>query len=152
MYRHENYGDLIEKTKNIYKQIETLKDQLVYGQDQKQRKKNERMLKVLEENYKAYHRELVGMKGRMNLGFALFSMAAMYWTNQWTSGKVVAAMPFQPMSMISSMSHRGLDGSDNLYEASGIFIGTLFTMACRGLISKILGMEPPRMPMDHQTP
>ena len=49
------------------------------------------------------------------------------------------------------MSHRGLSGDDN-QEYSLFFIAILCNMALRGAISKAMGFETPRMPIEHQTP
>ena len=46
----------------------------------------------------------------MASGFAAF--AIMYFLNNQFYGLVVAKLPFEPYTMVSSMSHRGIDGDD----------------------------------------
>ena len=60
IYRHEEYQDLIERTRNLGKKMKELNNALLYGTSgsagSTKRKQNERMLKVHETNYKEYHR------------------------------------------------------------------------------------------------
>lgn len=57
IYRHDEYKDLIESTKNLGKKIKQLKDQQLYGKSVKSRQ-NEKMIKVQEDKYRDYHRQL----------------------------------------------------------------------------------------------
>ena len=75
-------------------------------------------------------------------------MFGMWYTNSFFAGKVVSLLPFEPMSMISGMSHRNIE-DENLKLVSPFFIFMLANMASRSLIGKALGNEGPRMPVDH---
>ena len=94
---------------------------------------------------------LIQMKSRIMLGSAAFSMFCMWQVNNTFYGIVLGKLPFQPWSMVSGMSHRGLEGED-MNEFSMIFIYVLSQMAFRGMIGKIMGSEGPRMSVEHQTP
>ena len=78
-------------------------------------------------------------------------MALIFGVNNYLSGIVVAKLPFEPMSMISGMSHRNLSG-DDMREVNLFFFFTLFSTGSRGLINKILGIDHPRQPMDQMMP
>lgn len=58
-------------------------------------------------------------------------------------GRVVARLPFQPISWIQGLSHRNLPGED-YYECSFIFLYILCTMSVRQNIQKMLGFAPSR--------
>jgi hypothetical protein len=90
-------------------------------------------------------------KSKNALYFAAFNMASMYFANSYFSGKAVAMLPFEPMDFVSNLSHRNID-DPNKKLVSPFFIIMLTGMAIRGIISKITGLEGPRMPLDLQTP
>jgi len=106
------------------------------------------MIKVQEDNYKDYHRQLSGLKSRITLGTAVGMMACMYLVNNYFYGKVIAKLPFEPLSIVSNMSHRGIEGED-FSQVSMTFIYILLQMAIRGSISKLTASEGPRMPIEH---
>lgn len=58
-------------------------------------------------------------------------------------GRVVAKLPFMPISWIQGLSHRNLPG-DDYYECSFIFLYILCTMSIRQNIQKLLGFAPSR--------
>ena len=64
---------------------------------------------------------------------------------------ICGALPFEPLGFVSGMTHRGLDSS-NMREVGAFFILSMITSATRGILSKAIGKEPPRMPVEHQTP
>eukprot|EP01126_Amoeba_proteus_P009432 TRINITY_DN1356_c0_g1_i11.p1 TRINITY_DN1356_c0_g1~~TRINITY_DN1356_c0_g1_i11.p1 ORF type:complete len:184 (-),score=23.73 TRINITY_DN1356_c0_g1_i11:133-627(-) len=53
-------------------------------------------------------------------------------------GEVVAKLPFQPFSLISGITHRGLPGND-LTDCSYIFIYVLSSISFRSNLQKIFG-------------
>lgn len=58
-------------------------------------------------------------------------------------GRVVARLPFLPISWIQGLSHRNLPGEDYT-ECSFIFLYILCTMSIRQNIQKLLGFSPSR--------
>lgn len=58
-------------------------------------------------------------------------------------GRVVARLPFLPISFIQGLSHRNLPGED-YSECSFIFLYILCTMSIRQNIQKLLGFSPSR--------
>ena len=78
-------------------------------------------------------------------------MFGMWYTNSYFAGKIVAVLPFEPVNMVSNMSHRNIV-DPNMKLVSPFFIFMLANMSMRGLLGKIMGHEGPRMPVDHQTP
>ena len=109
------------------------------------------MIKVQEDNYKECHRELAGMKQKITMGAGVASMLMMWFFSTQFSGKLIGTLPFVPAGMISSISHRGLEG-DDMSEYSMMFVFVVLQMALRGSVSKLMGNEAPRMPIEHQTP
>jgi calcium load-activated calcium channel len=61
-------------------------------------------------------------------------------------GVVVAKLPFQPVSFITNITHRGIQGTDYT-DCSMIFVYILANMALRPTIQKVLGFAGPRQAM-----
>ena len=55
------------------------------------------------------------------MGVGIFTMVSMYLLNSYFYGLVIGKLPFVPFGMVTSMSHRGIDGED-WQEVSLIFI------------------------------
>ena len=79
------------------------------------------MITVQEENFRGYHRELGAMKGRFTMAIGVSTMAIMYFSNSYFYGKMIGTLPFEPWSIVSNMSHRGLHGTE-MNEVSMIFV------------------------------
>lgn len=63
--------------------------------------------------------------------------------NSIFDGKIVARLPFTPISWIQGLSHRNLAGTDYT-ECSFIFLYILCTMSIRQNVQKLLGFSPSR--------
>nr|AIW62606.1 hypothetical protein [Scytodes thoracica] len=63
--------------------------------------------------------------------------------NSIFDGRVVAKLPFIPVSWIQGISHRNLAG-DDYSDCSFIFLYILCTMSIRQNIQKLLGFAPSR--------
>lgn len=109
------------------------------------------MIKVQEQNYKEYHRELSVMKNRFGMANAAIQFIITYSINSYFFGKQAAILPFEPYGFVTGMSHRGLEG-DDMTQVSMTFICVLIQMSFRGVLGKITGSDGPRLPMDLSTP
>jgi len=72
--------------------------------------------------------------------FSVFFISFFYNIYQ---GIVVAKLPFEPIGMISSMSHRGILSNDYT-DCSFIFLYVLSNFCIRPVLQKLLGFAPPR--------
>lgn len=78
---------------------------------------------------------------RFFTGFAFTALLSMF--NSIFDGRVVARLPFTPISWIQGLSHRNLAGND-FTECSFIFLYILCTMSIRQNVQKLLGFSPSR--------
>ena len=58
-------------------------------------------------------------------------------------GEIVLKLPFEPISFIRGMSHRGIETED-FYHCSFLFVYILGNMCVRPAVTKFLGFEPPK--------
>jgi len=116
--RKEIHGDSLDKA--VKKKIE---------RDEEKLKNNNRDL------------SLVKMKTMFATGFAFTALLSMF--NSIFDGRVVAQLPFTPISWIQGLSHRNLSG-DDYTDCSFIFLYILCTMSIRQNIQKLLGFAPSR--------
>lgn len=94
--------------------------------DKQQKKKIEREEERLKNNNRDL--SLVKMKSMFAIGFAFTALLSMF--NNIFDGRVVARLPFVPISWIQGLSHRNLSG-DDYTECSFIFLYILCTMSIR---------------------
>uniref|UniRef100_T1JJ28 Calcium load-activated calcium channel n=1 Tax=Strigamia maritima TaxID=126957 RepID=T1JJ28_STRMM len=136
VYRTEKYQKLKSE---VEKQMERKKE--VHGDttDKQQKKKIERE----EERLKNNNREIsmVKMKSMFAIGFAFTALLSTF--NSIFDGRVVAQLPFVPISWLQGLSHRNLMG-DDYTDCSFIFLYILCTMSIRQNIQKLLGFAPSR--------
>jgi len=59
------------------------------------------------------------------------------------SGRAVARLPFEPISLVRALSHRGLEGGDAT-ECSFVLVYILCSISFRSNIQKLLGFAPPK--------
>jgi calcium load-activated calcium channel len=107
--------------------------------DKNHKKKIERDEEKLKNNNRDL--SLVKMKSMFATGFAFTALLSMF--NSIFDGRIVARLPFTPISWIQGLSHRNLPG-DDYTECSFIFLYILCTMSIRQNIQKMLGFAPSR--------
>jgi len=138
VYRTDKYKKLkaeVEKqSKKLEKQRETES-----SNDRVQKKKLERQEEKLKTNSRDL--SLVKMKSMFAIGFAFTALLSMF--NSIFDGRVVANLPFTPISLVQGLSHRNLPGEDYTH-CSFIFLYILCTMSIRQNVQKLLGLAPSR--------
>ncbi|XP_072936418.1 calcium load-activated calcium channel [Epargyreus clarus] len=139
VYRTEKYQKLKVEVERQSKKLENLKEAHGDSLDKQYKKKIERE----EERLKNNNRDLsfVKMKSMFAIGFAFTALLSMF--NSIFDGRVVAKLPFHPISLLQNFSHRNLPG-DDYTDCSFIFLYILCTMSIRQNIQKLLGFAPSR--------
>jgi len=112
--------------KLFYLLVEKRKEAHGDSLDKQQKKKIEREEERLKNNNRDL--SLVKMKSMFAIGFAFTALLSMF--NNIFDGRVVARLPFVPISWIQGLSHRNLPG-DDYTECSFIFLYILCTMSIR---------------------
>ena len=140
VYRTEKYQrmklDIERQTKKLERQKEAHGD-VTLNKTQKRKMERE------EERLKSANKDLmmVKMKSMFAIFFAFTSLLYMF--NSIFDGKVVAKLPFTPISWLQGLSHRNILG-DDYTECSFKFLYILCTMSIRQNIEKALGFAPSR--------
>ncbi|XP_013411522.1 calcium load-activated calcium channel [Lingula anatina] len=138
VYRTEYYQRLKVEVEKASKKLEKTKEYSNEA-DRSQKKKIERQ----EEKLKNNNRDLsmVKMKSMFAIGFAFTALLSMF--NSIFDGRVVAKLPFIPITWLQGISHRNLAG-DDYSDCSFIFLYIVSTMSIRQNIQKLLGFAPSR--------
>ncbi|XKL68147.1 hypothetical protein PGB90_003638 [Kerria lacca] len=140
VYRTEKYQKLKIEVEKGSKKLERRREGMSDSLDKQQKKKIERE----EERLKNNNRDMsfVKMKSMLAIGFVFTALLGMF--NSIFDGRVVAFLPFQPISLVQNLTHRNLPGEDYT-ECSFIFLYILSTMSIRQNIQKLLGFAPSRV-------
>ncbi|CAG0888829.1 unnamed protein product [Darwinula stevensoni] len=139
VYRTEKYQKLKAEVDRQSKRLERKREAHGEMVDRQVKKKMERE----EERLKANSRDLqfVKMKSMMAIGFVFTALLSTF--NSIFEGRVVAKLPFVPISWLQGISHRNLMGQDPT-DCSFLFLYILCTMFVRQNIQKLLGFAPSR--------
>ncbi|ESO09263.1 hypothetical protein HELRODRAFT_156425 [Helobdella robusta] len=136
VYRTDKYKKLKNEVEKQSKKLEKQKETVAIDtSDRNHKKKLERQ----EEKLKTNNRDLsmVKMKSVFAIGIAFTALLSIF------EGRVVAKLPFVPISWLQNISHRNLIGEDYT-DCSFIFLYILCTMSIRQNIQKMLGFAPSR--------
>jgi len=138
VYRSDEYKRLKSEVEKKTKKLERKKDN-VADADRNSKRKIERE----EGKLKATNRDLsmFKMKSMLAIGFAFTALLSTF--SSIFEGRVVAKLPFTPISWIQGLSHRNLIG-DDYTDCSFIFLYILCTMTIRQNLQKMLGFAPSR--------
>ncbi|CAG0882432.1 unnamed protein product [Cyprideis torosa] len=139
VYRTEKYQKLKQEVDKQSKKVEKMKELHGEGTDKQTKKRVGRE----EDKLKANSRDLqfVKMKSMLAIGFVFTALLSTF--NTIFDGRVVAKLPFVPISWIQGISHRNLLGNDYT-DCSFLFLYILCTMFVRQNIQKLLGFAPSR--------
>ncbi|KAK2841156.1 hypothetical protein Q7C36_012735 [Tachysurus vachellii] len=139
VYRTDKYKRLKAEVEKQSKKLEKKKETITESAGRQQKKK----IGKQEEKLKNNNRDLsmVRMKSMFAIGFCFTALMGMF--NSIFDGRVVAKLPFVPLSYIQGLSHRNLLGEDYT-DCSFIFLYILCTMSIRQNIQKMLGLAPSR--------
>uniref|UniRef100_A0A6B0V2C6 Calcium load-activated calcium channel n=1 Tax=Ixodes ricinus TaxID=34613 RepID=A0A6B0V2C6_IXORI len=159
VYRTEKYQKLKAEVEKQSKRLEKKKEAHGDSVDRQQKKKIEREEEKLKNNNRdlslvnctfsqsktrpcfSNNVLLVKMKSMFAIGFAFTALLSMF--NSIFDGRVVAKLPFVPISWVQGLSHRNLTGEDYT-DCSFIFLYILCTMSIRQNTQKLLGFAPSR--------
>uniref|UniRef100_A0A8C2NFB1 Calcium load-activated calcium channel n=1 Tax=Capra hircus TaxID=9925 RepID=A0A8C2NFB1_CAPHI len=134
VYRTDKYKRLKAEVEKQSKKLEKKKETITESAGRQQKKKIERQ----EEKLKNNNRDLSMVRFVSLLKITVLCSFLFRF-----DGRVVAKLPFTPLSYIQGLSHRNLLGDDTT-DCSFIFLYILCTMSIRQNIQKILGLAPSR--------
>mmetsp|Transcript_10185 Transcript_10185/g.31148 ORF Transcript_10185/g.31148 Transcript_10185/m.31148 type:complete len:188 (-) Transcript_10185:47-610(-) len=107
------------------------------------RKGHDKKLQRINEDIKKTSTTMNGQKFKLNIVISIFYMIIYRIVSRYFYGKAVATLPFDPITYIRGMTHRGIEGED-YSECSFAFIYALCTWAIRSSIQKAFGFNLPR--------
>ena len=140
VYRKSDYQNLVSNVKSLAKKIDKIQDASLNTSN----KNNAKRKAQLEERLKFANTELTMKKFKATVLVGILMIVTLTTMNKNFYGIVVAKLPFVPFSLISKLSHRGLEGEDYT-DCSSLFIYILSGIVFRTNIQKIFGFETPQV-------
>ena len=139
LYRKEDYIYLRDRVEYMEKEIKKASSSSSSAGGKK--KKGEKKLAMFKRQLTSRKQELNKFKMKPTMVTSLLFMGTVYYLKQGFEGIVVARLPFEPLSIVQSLSHRGLIG-DDFTECSFLFLYILCSMGIRANVKRILGFAP----------
>lgn len=139
VYRKSDYQNLVSNVKSISKKIEKLQDATLSAGN----KNNLKRKAQLEERLKFANTELTMKKFKATVLVGILMIVTITAMNKQFYGLIVAKLPFVPFSLISKLSHRGLEGEDYT-DCSALFLYIVSGVVFRTNIQKFFGFEAPQ--------
>lgn len=143
VYRTSKYKKLKSEVDKQSKKLEKKKETIGESLTSKNQK---RRLNYEEEKLRSHNRDLSAVRFQSMFVIGACFTALLGVLNSAFEGRVVAKLPFIPISYIQSVSHRTLMGND-FSECSFIFLYILCTMSIRQNLQKFLGFNLSRSAM-----
>ncbi|KAF0992478.1 hypothetical protein HZS_1827 [Henneguya salminicola] len=131
LYRHKNYKNLVNK---VNEQAKISFFSLIESGEKKCSPKQEK--NILESFDKANETlKAIRIKSTLISGVTFTTLIAFF--NRIFAGKVIATLPFQPISIIRGISHRNITDT-NYYHCSFIFLYIICSASIKQNLSKFL--------------
>lgn len=140
VYRKSDYQNLVSNVKSLAKKIEKMQE---VGPNTTN-KNNAKRKTQLEERLKLANTELTMKKFKATILVGILMIVTLTSMNKQFYGTVVAKLPFVPFSLISKLSHRGLEGEDYT-DCSSLFIYVISGIVFRTNVQKLFGFEAPQV-------
>jgi calcium load-activated calcium channel len=138
IYRTPEYQKLKKDIDSGSKRLEKLKDKVLPIDKQKQHKKR---VAMAEEQLKDQNRKMSMSKMKSTFFVMLIMLSTYSMLSSLFDGRPVAKLPFQPVRLMLTMSHRNLPGND-ITDCSMIFIYVLCSFAIRANVQRFFGFAP----------
>lgn len=131
--------------KSLTKEIEVLSKKVSTDKEEgaKTKKSAVKKANIQENRLKILNTEMITMKMKSTFLIGLFVVVSLSSLANYFDGIPVARLPFEPFSLIRSITHRGLGGQDYT-ECSYIFIYMICSYIFRTNIQKFFGLEGPK--------
>eukprot|EP01138_Halocafeteria_seosinensis_P016412 gb/GECG01016743.1/.p1 GENE.gb/GECG01016743.1/~~gb/GECG01016743.1/.p1 ORF type:complete len:187 (+),score=18.50 gb/GECG01016743.1/:1-561(+) len=141
VYRHEHFQELQRKLDKTKAQLEEAKQKIPSAG---KKKNHERRIEQLEKDSASFGQQLTRQMMKIQIITPVLFIASYRLMSNYLYGVPVARLPFQPISFIQGLSHRGLEGED-YYECSYMFFFAMCSMAFKQTISSMTGIKKPNM-------
>lgn len=142
-YRTEKFQSesaLIERKQEELKQLRSRDD------DDGNERRIQKKIKHLEDEIALFSRNVSMMSMKSNMITMFCTLVINQLMKSYFMNCVVCKIPFEPFSLVTSMSHRGLETED-MTDGSYTFVYWLSTLVFRDVINKWFGFKSPSLAM-----
>ncbi|KAJ5066604.1 pnas-related [Anaeramoeba ignava] len=138
IYRHDSYKALKEKIETRSEKLLKEKNVRIHAGNEKSQNKT---INILTEDLKDLNMQLTQKKMVSTVATGVAAFFLFGTLRKSLNGVVVGKIPFEPFSLVTKISHRGLPGTDYT-ECSFAFILALAMMVLREITRRLTGFEP----------
>ncbi|KAJ1744223.1 hypothetical protein LPJ68_000283 [Coemansia sp. RSA 1086] len=139
VYRKENFQRLKAKVLQTEARLEEEKAGAPVAGKHRQRR-----IAGLESQLSDARRSAGSLQMRTTVVVGLVQVAAIYLIGSWFSGRVVATLPFEPVSMFRSLTHRGLPEDAPPSACSATFVFIIGGLAFKAALDRYLQLGLPK--------
>lgn len=142
VYRTSSYKRLVDEVERSIKMVQ--KDEATSGS----KSKNSKSQKKAEDVLKANVRDMFTIRIK-SFVIMIVILVTLYQvvTRTW-NGMAIGKLPFEPISLIAKVTHKGVDGKD-LTDFGAGFVYMLCSVGLRQNISKLINLGPSRSLQKH---
>jgi len=142
-YRTSEYKTLMNIVEKETKRLDRQKEKEIEREKGTKDKGKKGTSERIEDQIKNANRDLsrLQLRSTMVVGVVLLSFVSIL-TSVY-EGKVVAKLPFEPISLIHPLTHRYILG-DDYTDCSAIFLYVLLSVTLRQNIQRFFGFKPPK--------
>lgn len=139
-YKTTKYKGMKLELEKGTKKLEKMKKEMETKNDPKLSKRIEQE----ESRLKFSQKDLTQCKSKSMMVVSFLTIFCMYFLRKFFAGKIVAVLPFEPIWMIKSLAHSGLEGESEITQCGFIFIYVLSNVSLKASISKFCGFTTTR--------
>ncbi|KAJ2726224.1 hypothetical protein GGI07_000701 [Coemansia sp. Benny D115] len=120
VYRTEQFQQVKQKVKQCEQKLEEENQTVATGNG----KNKQRRIESLNAQLSTARNKASSLQMRNMIVVAVVQLLSVYWVGSVYDGRVVARLPFEPLSFFKSLTHRGLpeDSPANVCSATFVFI------------------------------
>ena len=141
IYRTEGFADLTAEIDRTQKDLDRVRDkQVSIPSASSAASRHSNKQKTLEERKKVLDQRMNSFKMKSMFAVSVVMISFMAFLNSIYEGRVVAKLPFLPVSLVASLTHRTLPGED-MYDCSLTFLYICSSIVFKTAMAKLCGFK-----------
>jgi uncharacterized membrane protein (DUF106 family) len=141
IYRTPGYVKLKRQIDALTSKVDRKKEAISGTVNTARKTEKEKKVAGMDSRLKSETAAMSGYTMKATIVVTFIMMSTYFLLNHFYDGRVVALLPFEPIPLLTGMTHRGLPGKD-FTECNMIFVYTLCSFSLRGAVTRFFGFQP----------